>query len=236
MGNITSYVLVHGAGLGGWCWDKVAPIMESQGMTVYAPTLPETCQSLENYIDYIVNFITAKNLQNCCLVGHSYGGMIITGVTDRLKNLGYIENVIFLDAAIPENGDDFASHIPNITHEQAESRRQAFRGLSKDGIWIAPPPAERAGIFDPQDIIWVKSHARPCRLETWLEPIKLKNGGVTGVNKTYILATDPPTDIMGYPIHGAIAKNSREWTYREIPCGHAAMIIQPLKLARLFLE
>ena len=73
-----NYILVHGTGLGGWCWDKVRRLMEARGASVYAPTIPEASLSLENSIKYVVGIIESKNLQNCILVGHSYGGMIIT--------------------------------------------------------------------------------------------------------------------------------------------------------------
>lgn len=229
-----NYILVHGAGLGGWCWDKVRRLMEARGASVYAPTIPEASLSLENSIEYVVGIIESKNLQNCILVGHSYGGMIITGVADRLESK--INRVIFLDAAVPKDGDDFASHIPGISKEHAEKRRQAFRSFSSDGIWIAPIAPELAGISDVEDIDYVNKHSRPHPLASWLEPIKLRNDGIRKLPKTYIMATDPPTDIMGYPVHGEIAKSSVEWIYQEISCGHAAMIIRPEEITNLLLE
>jgi len=234
MENRVVYILVHGSGLGGWCWDRVKQIMESQGTIVYTPTIPETSRNLSEDIDYMVKFMENKAVRKCVLVGHSYGGMVVTGVTDRLKS--HVEKVIFLDAAVPKNGDDFASHIPGISEDQAEQRRQAFRRLSKDGIWIDPIPPEMAGISDKQEIARVNEHSRPYALQTWIDPIELNNDGLRGVDKTYILATDPPTSIMGYPVHGAIAQKSQNWIYREIQCGHAAMLIQPEEVARLLLE
>lgn len=234
MNETTTYVLVHGSGLGGWCWNRVKHFMELHGAKVYTPSIPETCQSLESYITYIFDLIESENLQNCILVGHSYGGMVVTGVADRLKHR--IQRVIFLDAAVPKDGDDFASHIPGISGDHAERRRQAFRSFSKDGVWMEPISPELAGISDQEEIDRVNKHSCPYPLKTWIEPIKLKHGGLRDIEKTYILAIDPPSDIMGYPAHGAIAKNSDDWTYREIHCGHAAMIIEPDVVASLLLE
>lgn len=173
MENRVVYILVHGSGLGGWCWDNVRHIMETQGATVYTPTIPETSQSLSEDVDYIVNFIEIEALQECILVGHSYGGMVVTGVTDRLKS--QVQKVIFLDAAVPKNGDDFASHIPGISEDKAEQRRQAFKKLSKDGIWLDPIAPEMAGISDKQEIARVNKHSRRFALQTWIDPIELNN-------------------------------------------------------------
>jgi len=223
--NETIYVLIHGSGLGGWCWDAVKTRLEKTGARVYAPTLPDESQTLADNVKFIADFIESRNISNCILVGHSFGGMIITGVYDRLKNR--IAKLIYLDAAVPRHGDDFASHIPDISNENAQKRRRAFKNLSTDGVWIQPFPPERAGISDQNQIDHVASLSRPFPLKTWLEPIELAETVGIDVAKTYILATSPPTDLMGYPQHGEIAKQSPDWTYREIPCGHAAMIIKP---------
>ncbi|MEP6343812.1 MAG: alpha/beta fold hydrolase [Maricaulaceae bacterium] len=229
-----TYILIHGSGLGGWCWDRVKDLMVSQGANVYAPTFPSTSETIEAYVAYIVDLIHREDLRHCVLVGHSYGGMVVTGVADRVRE--NVQRVIYLDAAVPNDGDDFASHIPNISKRQAKARRSAFRALSQDGIWINPPAPQLAGVSDPDDIDYVNKYADRFPLQTWLDPLRLARGGVGGLDKTYILAVNPRTDIMGYPQHGAIAKRSNDWRYREINCGHAAMIIDPKGVAALLLE
>jgi len=242
MSEHSPFILVHGANLGGWCWQRVKDLMELQGATVYTPTLSglgedknsDALPSLKTYISDITELIEAKDLQNCILVGHSYGGMVITGVADRLADR--MQRMIYVDAAVPSDGDDFASHVPDISEENANKRREAFRSLSADGVWIQPMDPQLAGVTNIDDINWVKQESRPHPLSTWLEPLIFENNGLSHIPKTYILSTNPPTDIMGYPIHGAIAKDSRDWKYREIHCGHASMIIEPDKLAKLLLE
>ena len=76
----------------------------------------------------------------------------------------------------------------------------------------------------------------PHPLSTWLEPVRYQNGGPTGLPKTYVLATQPPTTLMGYPVHGEVAKHGDEWTYREIACGHDMMVAEPILTAELLLE
>ena len=233
MKNETIYVLVHGSGLGGWCWDPVKALLETSGAKVYAPTLPDKSETLSDNIKFITEFILSNNIQNCVLVGHSFGGMIITGVHDRLKNR--VRKLIYLDAAVPNHGDDFASHIPGLSDEAAQKRRDAFRNLSTDGVWVQPFAPELAGISDQKEIARVAQLSRPFPLKTWLEPIELSSAAEHAVEKTYILATSPPTDLMGYPKHGAFAKQNRDWTYHEIDCGHAAMLIKPERVAELLL-
>ena len=160
--------------------------------------------------------------------------MVITGVADKLADT--INQLVYLDAAVPKSGDDFASHIPDISQENAERRRQAFISMARDESWIDPIDPRLAGITDDKDIEWVKQHSEPHPVNTWLEKINLEKPDEKMPPRTYVLATNPPTDIMGYPAHGLVAQSSHQWTYREIDCGHAMMITCPKKTAAILLE
>ena len=186
------------------------------------------------HINDITSLIEAENLNDVVLVGHSYAGMVITGVADRLKRK--IKHLIYLDAAVPSDGDDFASHIPGISAPDAERRRDWFRSMSKDGVWLDPVDPTLVGVREPADIEWVQRYSTPHPLRTWLDPIRFANGGHLGVPKTFILATAPPTNVMGYPAHAALAQNGGEWTYREVASGHATMVAEPQQTAELLLE
>jgi len=243
MTSKTSYVLIHGAWLGGWCWARVRTLMESANARVFTPTLSglgerahlaKPVPSLDTHIEDVVRVIEAEELERVVLVGHSYAGMVITGVADRIKSR--IGKLVYLDAAVPSDGDDFVSHIPGIAETDAERRRSAFRSMSKDGSWLAPPPPEKAGVSEVQDVDWVKRRSTPHPLRTWLDPVRFHNSGHQGIAKTYILATKPLTTIMGYPVNGEVAKKGGEWAYREISCGHATMVVEPQRTAELLLE
>ena len=190
--------------------------------------------SLDTHIEDIVRVIETEELGDVVLVGHSYAGMVITAVADRIKSR--IAHLVYLDAAVPDDGDDFASHIPGTTENDAERRRTIFRSMSKDSVWLAPLPAEKAGLSKSADIEWVNRRATPHPLRTWLDPVHFQNDGHLGIPKTYILATKPMTTIMGYPAHAEIAKQGGEWTYRDIPCGHVTMVAEPELTAELLLE
>ncbi|CAM5624176.1 SDR family NAD(P)-dependent oxidoreductase [Rhodanobacter lindaniclasticus] len=83
---------------------------------------------------------------------------------------------------------------------------------------------------------WLRQRMTPQPLRTWLEPVSLAHGGITGLEKTYVLATDPLTSGMGYDKHGEAARNSPEWHYREIASGHDMMVTHPRETAQLIIE
>lgn len=230
-----TFVLVHGANLGGWCWQDVRTILEAHGHEVICPSLDlSLAASLDRHIADVAELIVSGNLHGIVLVGHSYGGMVITGVADRVR--ARIARLVYLDAAVPGDGDDFASHIPGLSAAEVEERRAFYRSLSTDGLWLAPPPLQWVGITDADAIATITPRLVPHPLATWLQPVRFQNGGPAGLPKTYILATNPPTDVMGYPRHGEAARQGGEWTYREIPAGHALMLAAPTETAALLLE
>jgi len=230
-----TFVLVHGANLGGWCWQDVQTVLEAHGHEVICPSLDlSLAASLDRHIADVAEMIVSRDLHGIVLVGHSYGGMVITGVADRLRDR--IARLVYLDAAVPGDGDDLASHIPGLSAAEVEERRAFYRSLSADGLWLAPPPLQWVGITDADAIATLAPRLVPHPLATWLQPVRFENGGPAGLPKTYILATNPPTEAMGYPRHGETARQGGEWTYREIPAGHALMLSAPTETATLLLE
>jgi pimeloyl-ACP methyl ester carboxylesterase len=240
-----SIVLVHGAWHGGWCWRDVAPLLQKQGFAVFCPTLTGLGErghlstpvpTLETHINDVIREIEWNELHDVVLVGHSYAGMVVTGVADRLKDR--ITHIIYLDAAVPQDGDDFASWIPGQPPAAAEQRRGAYRGQSPDGIWLPPAPPQMVGVpADNADATsWLQRRLTPHPLQTWLEPVHLANGGTSGIPKTYVACTAPPTTMMGYPAQAEVAKKGGEWRYRGIACGHDMMVIKPQETSALILE
>ena len=110
---------MHGAWGGGWDWKHVDQLLTADGNTVYRPTLTgqgehsnltSTNIDLDTHIQDIVNVILWEDLHDVVLVGHSYGGMIITGVADRVPDR--IKHLIYLDALLPENGESMDAIRP----------------------------------------------------------------------------------------------------------------------------
>ena len=163
MADKTNYVLVHGAWHGAWCWNRVAPKLIEGGARVFLPTLRGIGEragdvtptpTLEDHIQDVLGMV-ARAAENgrVVLVGHSYAGMLITAAGDRLGDA--LAHLVYLDAAVPSDGDDFASHIPGLAPEDVARRRAAFTGMAADGVWLAPPPAQMVGVTDPADSAWL---------------------------------------------------------------------------------
>lgn len=173
-------VFVHGAWGGGWQFKKVQLLLEARGWQVYRPTLTglgershlaSTDISLATHIEDIVNFLRFENLTDVTLVGHSYGGMVVTGVVDRVPER--IQRVIYLDAMLPEDGDSAATLMG--------ARATAMISAARDGFivpgWVKPDKPY------PRDV--------PHPVKTFTDPIALKNPAAAHVPARYVLTVDP---------------------------------------------
>jgi pimeloyl-ACP methyl ester carboxylesterase len=228
-------VLVHGAWHGGWCWDRVVPHLQQSGHDVYAPTLTGLAEranlltretSLETHIADIVALLEEEHLRSVILVGHSYGGMVISGVAAALPER--IAGMVFLDAFVPAAGDTVLALMPpQRAAYYAESAANAGEG------WRIPsPPAPGLGVTAPEDI-------------DWLEPL-LTDHPLLGFTQQ-LPGDPPPPDLAprryircnpGSPTFAVVAarlQSDPAWDYHELPTGHDAMVTMPNELARLIL-
>lgn len=175
-----TYVLVHGAWGGGWAFKEVDRLLTAEGGKVYRPTLTgqgERCHlaspgiNLSTHITDVVNLILWENLHEVILVGHSYGGMVITGVIDRVPDR--IARVVYVDALLPVDGEN----AEQILHMDL-SRFQIVNG------GIVPPWVTDSAAPPPHDV--------PHPLQTFKEPIRLTHQAkVAKIPTTYILTVDP---------------------------------------------
>ena len=236
-------VLVHGAWHGGWCWARVRPHLEAAGHRVFTPSLTglgermhlrDPVPGLATHVADIINLVEAEELRDAVLVGHSYAGMVITGAADTLRER--LRHLVYLDAAVPADGQTFASFVPGLTAEEIRRRESVFRSMAPDGVWLPSVTPAAVGVTDPHDVQWMMRRLCPHPLRSWLDPVALPNGGHTGIRKTYVMAADPPTTMMGYPRVAEVARMDDEWSVREIGCGHDMMITNPVQTARFILE
>ncbi len=114
---MATFLLIHGGGHGGWCYQLVARRLQSKGHVVYAPSLPGMGEhrkqlhpgiNLDAHIDDVVDLLISEDLRDAILVGHSYGGMVITGIADRVPER--VGHRVYLDAAYPQNGESLHEH------------------------------------------------------------------------------------------------------------------------------
>src|ERR1700735_271284 len=167
-----TFVLIHGAWHGGWCWRRVADVLESHGHKVYAPSLTGNGDRshllskdvvLDTHIADIANLVMWEDLKNICLVAHSYGGWPVSGAIEH--SLDRIASVFFLDAFLPEDGQkgfDFASDF---------SRKGTLEAQQRGEISRPPPPATTFHVNE-KDRAWVDSKTTPQPLALAFSEIK----------------------------------------------------------------
>ena len=232
-----TFVLVHGAWHGGWCWRQVIANLRSAGHVVFAPTLTGFGErvhltradlTIEDFATDIVNVISAEELNDVILVGHSFGGNPVSAVADRvperLKRLVYIDTLVLKDG---ESG--FSVLDPAIVAQRIELAEK-----TSGGITIPPPSPEAFGVTDPADAEWLRRQLTPLPLNCYREPIHLKHPLGNGVRKTYIACTNPMYG-PAVPTHEWI-KSRADWRYLELSTGHDAMITDRQGLTEMLIQ
>jgi len=220
-GKKSTYVIVHGAWGGGWDWKHEDALLTADGHTVYRPTLTglgEHCNlastniDLDTHIQDIVNLILWENLHDVVLVGHSYGGMVITGVADRVP--GRIKHVVYIDALLPINGES-----------EKDIRPRAIKHLVKDGFviptWVTnntPPP-----------------HDVPQSDRTFSQPITLTNQAVAQkLPTTFILCEAKGQSLEQASFYWSYERSrARGWTTHIIESDHTVERSHPAELVKL---
>ena len=239
-----TFVLVHGTGHGGWCWRFVREILEGQGHRVYAPTLTGCGErshllrpdiGLETHIADIVNVLEWEELEDVVLVGHSYGGCVISGVADRARRR--LRHLVYLDTVVLRDGESLVGSRRQMSDAEADADIARRRQMAPDGKYIVARSGEMYGIPpDPPEVLaWVNRRLTPHPLKSWLDPIKLENGGEEGVPRTFIRCTHPEMPFSGIRDHAMFAQEHPEWRYEQLKTGHDAMITAPQACADLLL-
>ena len=231
---IEKFVLVHGAWHGGWCWAKVARLLRDAGHEVYTPTLtglgerahlarPEV--DLELHIQDIVAMLEAEELRQVTLVGHSYAGLVITGVAARAA--ARIGHLVYLDAFVPENGDSLAA-------KASQPVREAIAAAVEKGETVMKPVSAAVFRVNEMDRGWVDAMCTPHPLATLTDKITITGARERIAKKAYIRAKGYPS----VPFDGLQErlKADAAWRVYELPCGHDAMVDMPDRLTEVLVE
>jgi pimeloyl-ACP methyl ester carboxylesterase len=229
----TTFVLVHGAWHGGWCWKRVADILRQRGHVVTTPTqtglgershLLSESITLSVFVDDIANHLKWEELRDVVLVGHSFGGAAITGAADAVPER--IAGLIYLDAAVIQDGETWFSLLPQ---ELVKQRLQAAQE-SSGGLSLPVAPAEAFGVFDPADAQYLMRKLTPHPLATFTSELKLDGPVGNGLPASYISCTDPVYEPTAVCRRRAKAAG---WPIVELAAAHDAMITAPLATADL---
>jgi pimeloyl-ACP methyl ester carboxylesterase len=232
---MATYVLIHGAWHGGWCWKMVAPALRRAGHEVYAPSLTglgerkhlaSRAVDLETHIQDVVGLLEMEDLGEVVLLGHSYGGMVVTGAADRAA--GRIRKLVYLDAFVPEDGKcllDYA--VPErAARMRAEGEKTGF---------VAPPPMALWGLTKPEHLAFVGPREVRHPFATMSQRIVLKNAAaVASLPKSFIYCSSPATG--SFDQFAAKYRNDPAWRFHELETGHDAMLLMPEVVTRLLLE
>jgi len=217
-----TFVLVHGAWHGGWCWQRVTDRLIAQGHRVFAPTLTGLCErshlnspsvNLTTQISDIVNEIRWKDLENVVLVGHSYGGMVITGVAEQIASK--IASIVYLDAFLPADGQSLAD----------------LHGKVDPGPFTTPIPAARFAVNEV-DRAWVDSKMTPQSTACFTEKLTVTGAYQKIPRKTYIRAMKFP----GFASTLEKIQGDSSWKTYVIDCGHDVMLDKPDELTNILLN
>ena len=224
-------MLVHGAWHGGWCWRFVRPLLK--GHDVFTPSLTGLGErthlarpdiNLDTHIADVVSLLEMEDLRDVILVGHSYGGMVVTGAADRAHER--IQRLVYLDAFVPENGKCLLDYV--VPERAARMREEGEKAGS-----VTPPPLSLWGITKQEHIEFIKAREARHPFGTMVQKIRLQ-GNTDRLPKTFIYCSSPATG--SFDQFAAKYRHAPSWKFYELATGHDAMILMPERVAALLQE
>ena len=236
---MATYVLVHGAWAGGWCWGRVAPALRSAGHDIRTPTLtgqgdrahqlsPEV--GVDTHVQDVVATLHYEDLTDVVLVGHSYAGSVISAVAEEAGDR--IARLVYVDGFVPSDGTSTFDCFPPEFREHfrglAEERGDGWRIPGDEGtldIWQVTDPAHRA---------WVGPRLTAFPLRAFEQPLKLPTDAAASLPRTYVACTEGPARAVFDPF--AARARDEGWEHHDLATGHACWVTAPDELARILLR
>jgi pimeloyl-ACP methyl ester carboxylesterase len=187
--NPNPFLLVHGAFRGGWMWQKVRRVLQSNGHEVFAPSLtgagekvhhlsPEI--SLETWTNDIVNLLNAEDLSNVVLVGHSQGGIVIQAVAEAVTER--ISQLVFIDAPVLQDGQSAIDILP-------QEIREKFGETPRNSL-IPPMPLRPSEHLREEEIFWINQRLTPVPTNPSLEPVQIRRSA--NLPHQYVFCSQTP--------------------------------------------
>ena len=226
-----TFLVAHGAWSAGWAWKKMHPLMSAAGHRLITPTytglgdrehLASPSNDLETHIQDVLAVIKYEDLRNVVLIGHSYGGMVATGVADRARER--IVQLIYLDAFVPRNGQSLLDLLPPQARQQMQERVKALDG------WRVPPNPTPPDTSEA-DVKWIAERRLPQSFKTFETPLRLSAADIT-LPRSYIYCKRIAPGDPFRPF-AERAKSEAGWRYYEIDASHSAHVTAPEALAAL---
>jgi pimeloyl-ACP methyl ester carboxylesterase len=224
------FVVAHGAWSAGWAWKKARPLMAARGHTMITPTytglgerahLAHAGIDLETHIADVLGVLEFEDLRDVNLVGHSYGGMVATGVADRARER--VAQLIYIDAFAPDDGESVYDLLP------AETRSQRQAGVTGGDGWRIPP-GPMPPDTPPEDVAWCTPLRRPQPEKAFAQKLRLQNGPLMLPRHYIYCARRPPDDRF----RRFYERAQREgWGAYELDSSHSPQVTAPQALAEL---
>jgi pimeloyl-ACP methyl ester carboxylesterase len=222
---VAALVVAHGAWSAGWAWKKMRPLMRARGHEIFTPTytglgerahLAAPAINLDSHIRDMLGVLEYEDLTDVVLIGHSYGGMVATGVADRAR--GRIKQLIYLDAFAPEDGKALHDYM-------SAERREATRREAIDG-WRVPPPVPPPDT-SPEDLAWIEPRRVSQPLQTFEQALRFRGGPLTLPRSYIYCARNTPS-----PFRQFLERAKKEgWPAYEIDASHSPNVTAPELLA-----
>jgi pimeloyl-ACP methyl ester carboxylesterase len=231
---MSTFVLVHGAWHGGWCWDRVAPLLRADGHEVHTPTLTGLSErahllspqvGLDTHVEDVVRLLDVLALRDVVLVGHSYAGQVVTAVADRRPTA--IATRVHLDAFVGADGEAARDLLPEtVAHHWAEAAAEAGFG------WLVPVRSLSVlGITEQADVDWLIPRLTAHPWKTYTDPLRL-TGAAGDVPGVFVECVSWMRVFRGQ----AERARERGWPVHELDTGHEAMVTAPKALAEVLLR
>ena len=228
---MATFVLAHGAWSAAWAWKKVRPLLRARGHELYTPTLTglgdrghhaSPAVDLETHVSDVVAMLDYEDLRDVILIGHSYGGMVATGVADRVPER--LRQVVYLDAFVPAEGRCLLDYLPEgVRKHMVENAADGWR------VPANPIPPDTS----PEDVAWIEPRRMTQPLRTFQQPLRLKRGETT-LPRSYIYCRLAPP---GDPFRQFAERAKREgWRCFELDASHSPNVTAPEALADLLAE
>lgn len=234
-----TFLLVHGAFVGEWCFDPILPLLMAQGVHALTVSLTgygkkkdlyRSNLSMTDHIQDVVDFVEKEQLTEIVLVGHSYGGAVITGAWDRLRDR--VCEAIYIDANTPNDGESLFDCMQRF--DQTATATLAFLKAAEAGISEIDFPIRALEKRDPARAAEIKDKLMPLPLSCIVTPIDFKYGPLPqDVPKTFIFCSN---NRSYHQNQAKEMRNDPSWRYFELATGHDAMLEDPVGLVKILLD
>ena len=241
---MATFVLVHGAWHGGWCWWKVEPLLRRSGNLVYAPSLTGMGErshlarhmnpaaiDLDIHIKDIQQLLENEGLEDVVLVGHAYAGMVITGVAEVCRQR--LAHLVYVNGVVPRDGEAMVDQLEAVRGPEFTAR---IRRALDNGQEFLPPPTtaeeiqQRWAIADPEDQSWMLPRLCPQPTASFAQPVSLSSSEAQEIPRSFILSSESGFD--------SVAQRARQsgWGLHQLDTGHDPMITKPKDVAEILLK